>query len=187
MPESKVLHCPGGTLFFTVSLASGAGFTLLDKLHLLRIAYSEALEENPFRTEAIVILPDHLHAVWTLPQGDSAYSLRWRKIKGRFTRMVKHSGPRTPRPLRNDTREIWQTRFEERLLRDRTETRAHMEYCWSDPVRHSLAAKPSDWDASSIHREIRNGRLAADWGGPVGSGTPATVHVQPDLLAPQHA
>ena len=166
MPNYRRRRCPGGTYFFSVMVAPDAGLSLLDHLHLLRIAYSETLSENPFRTDAIVILPDHLHAVWTLPEGDADYSLRWRKIKGRFTRMVKHSGKLTDSALRRGERGIWQRRFWERHLRTETELRKHQAYCWSDPVRHDLAELASDWGASSIHREIRAGILRPDWCAP---------------------
>ena len=140
-------------------------------MHLFRIAYSATLEENPFRTDAIVILPDHLHAIWTLPEGDSDYSLRWRKIKGRFTRMVKHSGTLSDSALRRGEAGIWQRRFWERHLFSPGEFRKHRAYCWSDPVRHGWVERPQDWMASSFHRDVRAAIVDPDWQAPAIRGT----------------
>ncbi|MEM1299209.1 MAG: transposase [Pseudomonadota bacterium] len=171
MPNYRRRYCPGGTFFFSVMLAQQSGLNLLEHLHLLRISYSETLAENPFHTNAIVILPDHLHAVWTLPEGDADYSLRWRKIKGRFTRMIKHSGRLSDSALRRGERGIWQRRFWERHLTSETELRKHLAYCWSDPVRHGLVERAVDWTSSSLHREIRAGKIEPDWRPPRIEGT----------------
>lgn len=174
---------PGVTYFFTVTRAPDAGFSLLDHLHLLRIAYSDVLAENPFRTSAIVVLPDHLHAVWRLPEGDGDFSTRWRKIKGRFTRMVKHSGCLSDRTSRRGENAIWQRRFWERQLTSEAELRKHMEYCWSDPVRHGLVERASDWTSTSMHREVRAGIVERDWIGPPIQGFFGEREVE--LLPPQ--
>lgn len=171
MPNYRRRTCPGGTFFFSVMLAPECGLSLIEHLHLLRIAYSETLEENPFRTNAIVILPDHLHAVWTLPDGDGDYAIRWRKVKGRFTRMVKHSGARTASAVRRGESGVWQRRFWERHLTSQAELRRHVAYCWSDPVRHGLVARAADWAASSVHREIRAHQIPRDWSAPALAGT----------------
>ncbi|MFK7944532.1 MAG: transposase [Paracoccaceae bacterium] len=155
---------------------------LIQHLDLLRIAYSETLAENPFRTDSIVMLPDHLHAVWTLPGGDTDYSTRWRKIKGRFTRMVKHSGRLKDDALRKGERGIWERRFWERELVSVSEICKHVEYCWSDPVRHRIVKAPAEWEASSLHREIRAGKVDKDWQAVPLHGTFGERNESPDLL-----
>ena len=83
---------PGAAVFFTVNLAARGSWLLVERVDALREAYRATARERPFRTEAIVVMPDHLHAVWTLPEGDADYSTRWRLIKARFTRAVLADG-----------------------------------------------------------------------------------------------
>ena len=85
MPNYRRLRVPGATYFFTVYLAERGGTLLTDRIDLLREAYRLTVAEQPVRCDAMVILPDHIHAVWTLPAGDADFSRRWQKLKGRFT------------------------------------------------------------------------------------------------------
>ncbi|EAR49582.1 hypothetical protein OG2516_13881, partial [Oceanicola granulosus HTCC2516] len=169
----------GATIFFTVRLAHRGAALLLDHLDLLRAAVHETLAAAPVRIDAFVVLPDHLHAVWTLPPGDRAYGRRWGAIKARFTRAV---GRVSPQPcelpvvrsgryaglkpgLRVDKREkaVWQRLFWEHHVRGPEEFAACVRYCWYDPVKHGYVAHPADWAASSIHRDIREGRVEPEW------------------------
>ncbi len=88
MSSYRRLRVPGATWFFTVNLADRGRTTLTDNIGILRAAYRATVAEHPVFCDAMVVMPDHLHAVWTLPQGDADYSVRWRKIKGRFTHAV---------------------------------------------------------------------------------------------------
>ena len=76
--------------FFTVNLAERRGNRLLvERIDVLRTAFRSVRARHPFRIEAIVILPDHLHCVWTLGPGDTDFSTRWSLIKGHFSRAIE--------------------------------------------------------------------------------------------------
>ncbi|MBM2577861.1 transposase [Jannaschia sp. Os4] len=170
---------PGGTFFFTVRLQLGTGVDLRDHVEVLRDCYGRCARERPFRTEAIVMLPDHLHAVWTLPEGDADFSGRWRRIKAGVSRRVGE-GPRVPpvadgatrglpptlRPSASKRRKgeagVWQRRFWERQVRDEAELAACLRYVWCNPVKHGLVEWAVEWPWSSVHREIAAGRLPVE-------------------------
>lgn len=155
-------HCP---LFFTVCLAARGLPALIDHLEILRHAVRETRRDRPFEILAWVVLPDHMHAVWRLPADDLNYSQRWGRIKARFSRDACRAGLlASPRAAaRKGESGIWQQRFCEHYCRDRTDLERHIHYCWLDPVKHGLAATPTEWQATSIHRDIRLGRVAPDW------------------------
>jgi len=172
---------PGATVFFTVTLAARGGSALGDHVDALREAVRRTKAERPFAIDAFVVLPDHLHAVWTLPEGDAEYSVRWGAIKARFTKALRDE--RRPgfspadlptelpvvrsgrfaglKPgLRRGKREqaLWQRRFWERHVRTEEEFAAAVRYCHINPVKHGFVARPQDWPWSSVHREIAAGR-----------------------------
>lgn len=169
MSNYRRTHSPGGSFFFTVALSDQGSNLLTDRIADLRRAYRATIRHAPIRCDAMVVLPDHLHAVWTLPDGDSAYSERWRKIKHRFTRMVVTEVGRTAHPTLSPSKRakreqgIWQRRFWEHTIRDDADFRAHVEYCLGNPVKHGLVERPADWPFSSIHRDIKAGRVDPDW------------------------
>jgi putative transposase len=189
---------PGASVFFTVALAYRGSDLLVREVARLRDAVADARDDRWFGIDAWVVLPGHLHTVWTLPEGDADYSTRWGAIKARFTRSLREdrragSGPGSrpgfsPAPiptelpvvrsgryaglrpgLRVEKREqaIWQRRFWEHHIRDDRDWEAHVRYCWWNPVKHGLAERPTDWTWSSIHRDIRAGRVEAEWMGAV--------------------
>jgi putative transposase len=119
----------------------------------------------------MVILPDHLHAVWTLPAGDSNYSERWRLLKYYFSRDLGQRRPRSDSKIAKRECGIWQRRFWEHTLRDEADYAAHVRYCWSNPVKHGLVKRASDWPYSSIHRDIRAGHVDPEWVGVLQDGT----------------
>jgi putative transposase len=187
MSDYRRLRISGATYFFTVTLADRQASLLTDRIGLLRQAYAQTIADMPLRCDAMVILPDHLHAVWTLPAGDCAYSRRWGAIKARFVMGLRRAGlsppPELPvvgsgryaglKPgLRVAKREsaVWQRRFWEHTIRDEADFRAHVAYCWGNPVRHGLVERAVDWPFSSIHRDVRLGRVAAEWAGSVQEG-----------------
>lgn len=163
MPDYRRLRVPGGTYFFTVALARPGMTLLTDHVDLLRAAYRSTTLELPVACDAIVILPDHLHAVWTLPDGDQDFPERWRRIKSRFTHALGLRFPRSPSKRAKREAGVWQRRYWEHLIRDGADYRAHVEYCWSNPVKHGLCASPEDWVLSSLHRDARVGRVPAGW------------------------
>lgn len=160
----------GACYFFTVNLARRGDDLLLRRMEDLRLAYRQTIAEYPLRCEAMVILPDHLHAVWTLPPGDCDFSTRWRLIKTRFTKSVGLSMPRTDSKRAKGEKGIWQRRFWEHLIRDEADYRTHVQYCWGNPVKHGVAARPADWPYSSIHRDIRLGLVPPEWSGGLNEG-----------------
>jgi putative transposase len=155
---------PGGTYFFTVVLENRRSSLLVDKIALLRLAFRVARGERPFKIDAIVILPDHLHTVMTLPEGDSDFSGRWRRIKSLFSRQVVAEGV----PVRQNRRReyaLWQRRFWEHTVRDETDFERHIDYIHFNPIKHGLVPRVTDWPHSSFHRYVRSGLLPRDWGG----------------------
>lgn len=148
---------PGASVFFTVALADRKGRLLVDHVAALRQVVRRTMAERPFRIDAWVVLPDHLHAVWTLPEGDADYSVRWRLIKARFSRDLPVGRLRASHEARQE-RGVWQRRFWEHHIRDERDFAAHLEYCWFNPVKHGYVERPEDWQWSSVHREFRLGR-----------------------------
>jgi putative transposase len=150
MSHYRRLHVPGGTWFFTVNLARRGATTLTDHIEILRAAYRATALEHPIRPRAMVVMPDHIHAVWTLPEGDGDFSVRWRKIKGRFTHTVGRAAERSPSKVYKRDGGIWQRRFWEHRIRDDDELRRAVAYVWENPVRHGFVEKPEDWPYSSV-------------------------------------
>ncbi|MDF1871463.1 transposase [Vannielia sp.] len=169
MPNYRRARVPGGTYFFTVALADRNRRDLVEHIDLLRQAYGEVARKRPFATEAIVILPDHLHAIWRLPEGDADFSTRWKEIKAGFSKRFGARRPRSGSKRAKGEVGVWQRRFWEHVIRDPADMAAHMAYCWGNPVKHGLVARPTDWEASSIHRDIRAGRVPPEWAVPEGA------------------
>ncbi|MFP4044702.1 MAG: REP-associated tyrosine transposase [Rhodosalinus sp.] len=157
MPNYKRPRVPGATIFFTVALRERGDDLLVREIDRLRDAVRKTRAERPFRIDAWVVLPDHLHAVWTLPEGEADFSTRWRLIKARFSRGLPR-GPRRPSDLARNERAIWQRRFWEHHVRGAADLAACKRYCHLNPVRHGLAETPEAWPFSTVHREIRHGR-----------------------------
>jgi len=155
---------PGGTFFFTVTLDDRRSSALVDHVALLRAAFRKTLSERPFVLDAIVVLPDHLHAIMTLPPGDADFSDRWRRIKGSFTRSVVAACVPISRDHRGEY-SLWQKRFWEHTIRDDRDFERCADYVHFNPVKHRLVLSASDWPFSSLHRYIRAGILTRDWGG----------------------
>ncbi|WP_375689385.1 transposase [Pseudooceanicola sp. LIPI14-2-Ac024] len=147
----------GASIFFTVALARRGDDLLLREIALLRAAMARTRAERGFRIDACVVLPDHLHCVWTLPEGDADYPTRWRLIKARFSRGVP-IGERRASHCRRAERGIWQRRYWEHHIRDEADHAAHVRYCWMNPVKHGFVEAPEEWPFSSIHRDIATGR-----------------------------
>ncbi len=164
MTEYRRAHVAGAMYFFTVNLAERHGAPLLvQQVHALREVMQTVRLKHPFEIIAAVVLPDHLHAIWQLPQGDADYANRWSLIKSGFSRHL----PKTERisASRAERRErgIWQRRYWEHLLRDEEDLRQHVEYIHYNPVKHGHCASPIDWPHSSFHRYVRQGLYAPDW------------------------
>lgn len=163
MSNYRRMSVPGGTYFFTVNLARRGATVLTDEIDLLRDVFRCVTARYPVHVDAMVVLPDHLHAVWTMPEGDADYPTRWKKIKARFSQHCRASGDPSDSKLRKGEKGIWQRRYWEHTIRDTRDYRAHVEYCWSNPVKHGLVARAVDWPYSSIHRDIEAGHVSSDW------------------------
>ncbi|WP_298677836.1 transposase [uncultured Lentibacter sp.] len=153
-------HVAGATIFFTVNLADRGAALLTERVDLLREAVLQTREERPFHIDAWVVLPDHIHAVWTLPSGDDDFSTRWGVIKARFSRQVPKGAQRASHILRRE-RAVWQRRFWEHHICGPQEYAKALSYCYMNPVKHGYVDAPQDWAFSSVHRDIRAGRWAA--------------------------
>ena len=154
----------GGSYFFTVTLNDRQSRVLTNHIGLLRTAFRNTQYRRPFAIDAIVVLPEHLHTVWTLPTGDADYSGRWRSIKSRFTRALHTAGNPLPRHA-NGEYALWQRRFWEHALRDARDLRQHVDYLHYNPVRHGYVLTVADWPYSSFHRYVKQGLLPEDWAG----------------------
>ncbi len=153
---------PGGTYFFTVTLADRCSRTLVEHIDELRASFRAIRHERPFQIEAIVVLPDHLHTVWTLPENDTDYSSRWRAIKSRFTRRIRTQGV----PLQANSKgeyALWQRRYWEHTIRDEDDLKKHVDYIHYNPVKHGLVSRVTNWPYSSFHHYVRRGWLPRDW------------------------
>jgi putative transposase len=160
----------GGTYFFTVNLADRSSTLLADKVDILRSAFHQIKQRHPFEIDAIVILPDHLHAIWTLPPEDNDYAKRWSLIKATFSRQIPAIEKRNSSRLTKGERGIWQRRYWEHLIRGEQDFIRHVDYIHYNPVKHGHTRNPADWPYSSIHRYIAKGLLPANWGSGVDFG-----------------
>lgn len=147
---------PGATIFFTVNLADRRSSLLINQINVLRDAARKTKSERPFYIDAWVVLPNHMHMVWTLPKGDTDYGTRIGAIKSRFTRGLRRVGFHpTDVPaskIRKGDAGIWQRRFWEHHIRDEGEYRAYVNYCHINPVKHGFVENPVDWPFSTARR-----------------------------------
>jgi putative transposase len=147
-----------------VNLADRKSALLTEQIDVLRNVMRKIRLFHPFEILAMVVLPDHLHAIWELPQGDADFPLRWSLIKAAFSRaMPKTELIHQSRKLKRE-RGIWQRRYWEHQIRDDQDLQQHVDYIHFNPVKHGYVEKASDWPYSSIHREIERGNLTEDWG-----------------------
>jgi len=169
MPNYRRDKTPGGTWFFTVVSYQRRAFlcdppvraALTSAIRRVRIKY-------PFKINAWVLLPDHFHCVWTLPQGDSNYSLRISLLKRAVTlqckSLVAAAGTRSASRLKHREATVWQRRFWEHLIKDTNDLRQHLDYIHYNPVKHGHCQDPADWPYSTVHKFIANGIYPKDWG-----------------------
>ncbi|MDU8927476.1 transposase [Alisedimentitalea sp. MJ-SS2] len=176
-------HVPGASVFYTVNLAARGSDLLIREIGALRRAVRKTRAERPFDIGAWVVMPDHLHAVWTMPEGDADFSVRWGAIKARFTRSLrdrcrvgfhpthaKRMGQavgwnptlrRSASKVAKGDAGIWQRRFWEHHIRGPQEFADCVRYCHFNPVKHGFVERPEDWLYSSVHRERQLGSWEA--------------------------
>ena len=165
MPRYRREHVPGGTFFFTVNLLERRRRLLVDHVDDLRASFRSAWHAQPFEVIAIVILPDHLHCLWRLPEGDGDTAGRWARIKSGFCRRLAPVEYRSAVRIARRERGVWQRRYWEHPVRDEADLRHHVDYIHMNPVKHGHAAAVRDWPYSSFHRFVRLGWLPPDWAG----------------------
>ncbi|XDZ50082.1 transposase [Neisseriaceae bacterium CLB008] len=153
----------GGTYFFTVVLADRRSTLLVDEILHFKRVYKQVASRYPFVTEAICVLPDHLHAIWRMPADDANYALRWGQIKSLFSRAYPHTA-RSASKIRKREKGIWQRRYWEHQIRDEKDLQRHIDYIHHNPVKHGLVVQVRDWPYSSFHRYVREGFLPLNWG-----------------------
>ncbi len=153
----------GGTFFFTVTLADRDSRLLVEHIDRLRRAYGVTQSRLPFRTVAICVLPDHLHAIWQLPDGDADFGRRWGSIKRLFSTGFDAATHRTASKFAKREKGVWQRRFWEHEIRDEADMARHVDYIHFNPVKHGHVVRVADWSYSSFHRYVRNGICPPDW------------------------
>ena len=168
MPDYRRNRVPGATYFFTVNLLDRSSDLLVARIEPLREAVRRAQQRKPFHIDGIVILPDHLHTLWTLPPGDSDFAARWTAIKTAFSKSVPKTEPRSWVMTRRGERGIWQQRYWEHTIRDDQDFAAHMDYTHFNPVKHGLVEHPAEWPYSSFRRCVADGLYPAGWLGSSG-------------------
>lgn len=170
MTDYRRYRVKGGTYFFTVNLAERQRKLLTEQIDILRGAFREVKQAHPFRMDAIVVLPDHLHALWTLPEGDDNFSLRWRQIKSAFSREFGKGERISKSRAGKQERGIWQRRFWEHAIRDEHDFARHVDYIHFNPVKHGYVRRVVDWPYSSFHRYVRLGIYPSAWVGSENEG-----------------
>ena len=155
----------GGVFFFTVTLADRSSDLLVRHIDHLRRAYASAQRLYPFETIAICVLPDHLHAIWALPDGDANFPLRWSLIKSGFSRGLPSDMRRTRSKIGKREKGIWQRRYWEHAIRNDGDLERHVDYIHFNPVKHGYVTRVRDWPHSSFARYVAREILPIDWAG----------------------
>jgi putative transposase len=163
MPDDRRHRIAGATYFFTVNLRDRNSSLLVDKIDVLRHTVTRVQTLMPFHVDAWVVLPDHMHCLWTLPDEDGNFPKRWQAIKMGFSRMITRDEPLSPSRRKRGERGIWQRRFWEHTIRDERDYAAHLDYIHFNPVKHGYAAQPADWKFSSFHRAVKQGLYPSTW------------------------
>ena len=158
---------PGSTYFFTVvTFQRRHIFSDANAVEMLRASFRHVLQNHSIQIEASVILPDHLHMIWRLPDEDGDYPTRWRLIKSYFSHHYAKdkiiTGPNSR--MQKGELPIWQRRYWEHQIRDEEDLHRHIEYIHYNPVKHELAISPIQWEYSSFRRFVEKGFYPKDWG-----------------------
>ena len=165
MTNYRRLYVNGAAWFFTVNLAQRNNNSLLiDEIELLRQSFRYVKERHPFVINAIVIMPEHLHCIWTLPDGDTNYSMRWRLIKSYFSRGIPKGESISQSRGNRQERGIWQRRFWTHLIIDQNDFNRHVDYIHWNPVKHGWVKYVCDWTHSSFIRYVAMGVYPENWG-----------------------
>jgi len=166
MTNYRRIYTPGATWFFTINLAERNNNALLiENIDQLRQAFRYVKQRRPFDINAAVVLPEHLHCVWTLPPNYSEYSIRWNLLKAHFSRSIHKGEHVSVSRISKRERGIWQRRFWAHLITNERDFNQHIDYVHWNPVKHGWAKQAADWPYSSFHRYVKLGIYPLDWGG----------------------
>ncbi|WP_296235992.1 REP-associated tyrosine transposase [uncultured Pseudomonas sp.] len=165
MPNYRRARVPGATYFFTVNLRDRTSDLLIREIDLLRETVRATKTRHPFHFDAWVVLPEHMHCLWTLPLGDADFALRWKVIKFAFSKRLPATEMLSVNQQNRRERGIWQRRYWEHLIRDEDDYQRHFDYIHYNPLKHGHVARLADWPYSSFHRAVAEGIYPADWCG----------------------
>ena len=177
MPDYRRYRIGGGTYFFTVNLLDRRSDRLVVSIEALRRAIREARKRSPFHIDAWVVLPDHMHALWTLPAGDCDFPGRWRAIKTAFSKSLPDTEERSAAMTSRGERGIWQRRYWEHAIRDDRDYERHIDYIHFNPVKHVFVSSRGDWPHSTFRRCVSRGLYPPDWSG--GAAEPSETGESP--------
>ena len=170
MSKYRRVNAKGGTYFFTVVTYRRQKFLCDDIVRVaLRAGIQTTQMTHPFKINACVLLPDHLHCIWTLPSDDANTGVRWAMIKRNVTKIC---GPvlycdelmTKSKQLRKEST-VWQRRFWEHQILDDEDYRNHIDYIHYNPVKHNLVKCANDWLYSTFHSHVQKGVYTKNWGG----------------------
>ena len=165
MTDYRRFYIPNATWFFTVNLAERHNnHLLIEKVDALRAAFRYVKERRAFHINAIVIMPDHLHCIWTLPPDDADFSTRWNLLKGHFSRAIEKGERVSKSRDKRRERGIWQRRFWAHLIVDQADFNNHVDYIHWNPVKHGWVKQVADWRYSSFHKYVELGIYSNTWG-----------------------
>ncbi len=168
MSDYRRYFVPGESFFFTLVTCRRQPILCGDiARELLRNCMEAERSRHPFRMDAIVLLPDHLHTIWTLPGGDANYARRWAEIKSAFSRRWLRLGGDeeqiSNKQWKDRRRGVWQRRYFEHTIRDENDFQAHLDYIHFNPVKHGLATSAAEWPCSTFRRYVEAGEYDVNW------------------------
>jgi len=163
MVDYRRVRVVNSSYFFTVNLRNRQSKILTQHIDLLRKSFIETRIKYPFTIDAVVILPEHIHTIWTLPPNDDNYPTRWQLLKSLFTRKLVKVGINLNKSPKGEYN-LWQRRYWEHVIRDEADMQRHIEYIHYNPVKHGLVEQVKDWPHSSFHRYVEAGLVELDWG-----------------------
>jgi len=165
MTDYRRTKISGACYFFTVNCNLRLNNNILiENIDSLRYSFRKTKHRHPFQIDAIVILPEHIHCILTLPKDDFDYAKRWSLIKSEFSRMIPKNEKISQSRLKRGERGIWQRRFWEHLIRNEKDYSRHVDYIHWNPVKHGHVKRVSDWPYSSFHQFVKRGEYSRDWG-----------------------
>ncbi len=156
-------NVPGATYFFTVNLADRKSSVLVENIELLSDSIRHVKMSHAFEIDAMVVLRDHIHAIWTFPTSDADFATRWGLIKAKFSRGLPKVERISESRKSKGERGIWQRRYWEHMIRDDEDFARHVDYIHFNPVKHGYVKRAADWPHSSLHRFVRDGLIPTHW------------------------